>query len=605
MTRAARGAKKGTAPRESSPADSPPAATVYTFREGSYYTDDQSDDSYDDTTGPQKASRRKLQDDDKDTLDSDHLHAQHCRLHNDPLATHCNALTRARKKCSNKAKVFETSSLSYRSRFPDGTQILPVCHVHSNLYYLWERAGRCQAIEECGHTCDRLAKYSLPYHLCTKHEAGTDTLPCGIMNLPTELHLMILRYLLPVNVSSYGRSLSYPCGVVNYKAIMRTNRALYQASSLVLYSEAEFKATIDASRINFLGRNWYFDRANDYNDINRALCQAAARRIRSIHVEVSFGSTKVKGAGVGNRGISVEEYELYQLRDAVRKFVGLFQPATSTSQPSSSTVSLKQLNVKPVPYAQCGWGTSELTAAIFFAIEPFVGLSPIEEPVLVSPVVLTSHNPQFQWAANVNSNLHKDENYRRLRKSWVKSAKGKSATLNGNTSITDEYHKIEELWSLIQKGKQGWILTAFLGMERVLHICRVIDMNVGDDDLGCMQQIRQAIVKRWVNALREQQNTLSAIATCIDDLFKSSLDNPKDDSPDAFNFQTHDLIEGVPADHNWSEIKWNDHPRLTEVGVTFTEDDLRVYIQKGGKDYVLLKTPYIVRQLAVAAVKRN
>jgi hypothetical protein len=601
MARAAAKAKRASTPLSSPPASPPPAASVYTFREGSYYTDDQSDGSYTDGPGPPKASKRKAQVASDETSTHD-LHAQYCRLHDDPLATHCNAMTQARKKCSRKAKEFTMNFWEGETDRP----ILPVCSLHA-LSYLAKKAGRCQAVEDCGYTCNRLAAFVLPYHLCTKHEAGTGTLPCGIMGLPTELHLMILRYVLPSEVpfmiGHYSPEIPRHC-----MAVMRVNRALYQATSLVLYTETKFKAYIDPSTIRFLGRYWFTDRDNNdkYTDIEQALCQLAARKVRNLHVELRFGYGQTKFKGIGSHGISAEDYELYQLRDTVRDFVGLLEPTEgSRSEPIANVLALKQLHVRPAPQAQANWKTDEAVSAIFFVLEPFVALSPAEEPR-----VLPCAKPSTSWRhhdiANTIKRIHKDETYRRLHKDWVRSMNGKSGASSmpqrqegTDISITNEYHKIQSLWRLIQKSKCGDIQTAFQGMERVMHICRVVDMNIGNDDLERMQQIKEAIVRRWVNAVRQHQRSLAAIASRIEGIY-----DPKGAYPDAFEFEPEDLIEGgAPASHAWSEIELDTIPKLMEAGVTFTEDDLRVYIHKDGKDFVRLKTPAVIRQLR--SVKRE
>ena len=600
MVRAAAKARRASTPLSSPPA-SPPPASVYTFREGSYYTDDQSDGSYKDDPGPPKASKRKAQNNSSETSTHD-LHAQHCRLHDDPLATHCNAMTQARKKCSRKAKVFERVLRPGES----DTCILPVCLLHTPSYLL-KKAGRCQAVEECGHTCNRLAAFALPYHLCTKHEAGTETLPCGMMSLPTELHLMILRYVLPSDVPYQIYSPEVP---KHCMAIMRANRALYQAASLVLYTETKFKASIDPSSIRFLGRSWFTDRHNSdkYRDIKQALCQLAARRVRNLQIELRFGYCQTKLKGIGSHGVSAEDYELYQLRDTVRDFVGLLEPSEgSRSEPVTNVPALKKLHVRPYPQAQANWQTDEIGSAVFFALEPFVALSPVEEPKVL-PCVKPTSSWRFQNAANDIKVVHKDETYRRLRKGWARSMNGKSSASvvpqrqeDSDISTTNEYRKIQSLWRLIQKNKCGDIQTAFQGMERILHFSRVVDMNVGNDDLERMQQIKEAIVRRWVNAVRQQQRSLAAIASSIEGIYDT-----QGAYPDAFDFEpVQPLIEGVPTSHMyaWPEIEWDNAPRLYETGVTFTEDDLRVYIHRNGQDWVRLKTPAMIRQLRT--VKRD
>lgn len=585
-----------------------PGPFSYAFREGSYYTDDQSDDCYGGDGGDAgTAFTRNGEPDSDDDSEADDDHEQHCNLHTDPLTTHCNALTRTLKKCSYKAKIFNEG-------------YLPVCATHE-----WRlrgmKAGRCQAVEECGRVCNRFASHAPPYHLCTKHENGTDTLPCGIMTLPTELHLMIFRYLFPKTVHASG--LTDRAG-----AILRVNRAFNAAASSILYNELQFRACIGQSGISMLGRTWDTAGSNEkYTNINKALCQAGAQRIRKLHVEVRFAYRSTKVKGIDTHDIGAADYELYRVRDAVRKLVDVFSP-TNRSQSALVTTSLKQVDVRPAPGLIHRWDDDEVVAAIFFVAEPFVALGPIEAPTLLhcpNPEVYNSAMRPY-FASIVNA--HKDETYRRLRKTWIRSMKGKSSTSNKvlregkeEILITREYHKIEELWALIQKHessrcypnpshitgtdmlaatKSGWLRGSFQGMERVLHIVRMVDMNIDEnwvENLERMQQIREAITKRWVNAHRQQQHSASAIAACISNM--SHLDDPEDTYPDAFEFNTPELLkEETPVNYLWPELGNADIcPRLTDPGVTLTQDDMRIYIDQGDKMYVRLKTPSVLREL--------
>lgn len=133
-------------------------------------------------------------------------------------------------------------------------------------------------------------------------------------------------------------------------------------------------------------------------------------------------------------------------------------------------------------------------------------------------------------------------------------------------------------------------------------------MNLNNDpkeDLERMQQISEIITKRWVKAHRQQQRTVSTIASCINNMSHANLEDPIDAYPDAFKFELLGNIEqDTTVDRLWSELgKPDAAPRLGAAGVTYTEDDFRVYIHGEGKTYVRLKTPSLVRQLQ--AVKRT
>lgn len=138
-------------------------------------------------------------------------------------------------------------------------------------------------------------------------------------------------------------------------------------------------------------------------------------------------------------------------------------------------------------------------------------------------------------------------------------------------------------------------------MERVLHIGRVIDMNIGNDldkDHDGMRQIREAIMNRWVNGQRQQQRSISALAGSINDMFQWSPDDLKAIYADAFGLEVHAPIQEAPAHYLWPEVPWQlPYPELTELGVTYVEHDFHVYIYKGDKKYVQLKTPSLVRQI--------
>ncbi|KAH6638278.1 hypothetical protein C7974DRAFT_333282 [Boeremia exigua] len=578
---------------DSTPLSSPPRSFNYAFREDSYYTDDQSDGCFGGDHGATNAFTDTNESDTDEEFESDGPHEQHCTLHVDSLATHCNALTQTRQKCSRKAKVFTTG-------------FYPVCGTH-NRYWSMKKAGKCQAMEECGRMCGRLAPHSPPYHLCVKHEKGTSTLPCGIMELPTELLLMIFRYLFPKTVDKNG--LCRHTG-----AVLSVNRTFHLAASSIVYNELEFEAHIDRSYIKFLGRTWNTNGDDKYSDINKALCQAGAQRIRKLCVDVRFAISHFKIKGIGSFGLSAEDYELYQVRDTVQKFVDMLSPATE-DQSATNHSSLKQVEVRPAPGLSYNWQSDEAVAAIFFVVEPFVALGPIETPALLHCPRPAAWHSRIQLLADTIGNIHKDEAYRRLRKIWLRFMRDKLSTPNhvrrGGKSeilITREYKKIEELQALIHKHelatntKHGWMSSSFQGIERALHIARIINANVcngASGDLERMGQIREAITKRWVNAHRQQQRSISAIATCISSMYHSSSEDPTKSYPDAFEVETLDLIEtNKPVDVAWRELGQPDNaPGLMERGVTYTEDSFRIHIRKGDEECTRLKTPSMVRQL--------
>ena len=134
-------------------------------------------------------------------------------------------------------------------------------------------------------------------------------------------------------------------------------------------------------------------------------------------------------------------------------------------------------------------------------------------------------------------------------------------------------------------------------MERVLHLARLAYEH---EDEKRLEQIRNAIMIRWVNAQRQEQRALSEVANSISGMFIGYLqDSPQDLYPNEFIFPSDDLIEQeTDATQLWPELGVEDTaPQIGGHGVKFWEDNLRVYIRKRGNLFIRLKTPAMVRHL--------
>lgn len=245
---------------------------------------------------------------------------------------------------------------------------LPTCNTHKwqQVYRLQE--GRCQAVEECGQVCNRLAQRAPPYHLCEKHEAGSDTLPCYLLELPTELRLMIFAYLFSAVVVPLQRP---------DVGVLRTNRQIYQEASSVLYGESEFTASVSASQVVLRGKEWSRESNSKSKkpgiSFENALCGGGIGLIRNIKIEMEVGKDCRSAIGFGTRYLTIEEYVLYALRDSVRKLTDCLS--------SGGLNVLRSLEVKAKLHTGFDWTPEEYATAIFFALEPLQRLQ-VERPVL-------------------------------------------------------------------------------------------------------------------------------------------------------------------------------------------------------------------------------
>jgi hypothetical protein len=540
---------------------------------------------------------------------SDDAHRD-CRFHNDPREGLCHALTYAKKACKYKAKITK----------PD---FLPVCQTHR--HQPWNekalRAGQCQATEECGRLCSRMSKYAPPFHFCAKHQNG-NTVPCHLMGLPTELRLMIFRYLFP-DVISTNTATRREVKV----AILTANRQIYQEASSVLYGESIFQAKVDYLGIELQGREWNWTprTRNDEDDYsaNNLLGRYGASLIQNLEVKVELGNedrTVLKGLGYG--GITREDYEIFALRDAVRQLSALlcFQ-----SESGNSGV-LKRLTVKPVIHHARNWSPDQAIVALFSVLEPFQRLrvkSPhLEHPTSYVHPYLTHHGPTAGIKQMVTKMLTK-KSYGKLEQQWlkaIKDGKGASSRLEPSAEVQEGFRKIEAFTQLIHVNGatrvREWTSRVFQHLERPLHIARVAYEN---DDMETIKNIQEAIKLRWVNAYRLQQRSLRTVADSINAMFERDDDDadqmddeedeiddaptPRELYPDAFEFKNIKLLEEPYAPsrvHHWTDLSgWDSAPPRDGPGVTTQISGLRLRIQKDGKEWMRLKTPAIVMQLLV------
>ncbi|KAF2132721.1 hypothetical protein P153DRAFT_393684 [Dothidotthia symphoricarpi CBS 119687] len=514
-------------------------------------------------------------------------HAAACNHHDTPRAGYCSCITRAKRLCSRRAKF---TSLEH----------LPACGIHQ--FYVG-RAGQCQATEECGQLCNRLTPYNAPYHLCDSH-IGTTTLPSYLMRLPTELRLMTFRYLFPevIDVSTEGTKRVR-------SAILKVNRQIHEEASSVLYGELQFKATVSSTYIHFLGKYWF----RHMHTLAKQFCQAGARRILNLDIEISFSNASRAPRGIEMFGISREEQELYELRDSVRKLVGILKPSSTSS---TNLPTLKRLEVSSDFQTRYRWKSDELIAALFFVLGPFRDLGKVETPVLTLPStkVLSPYTPFYHESRRAIADARQSETYRQLKKKWSRSMKCTSPA-NGNVQsnaivLQKAFQKIEDFFQLLQgpdSGREVWTSTVFQYFECPLHLARVAYEN---GDIESINKIQDAISIRWINAHRRQQRSLQTVANCISSMFDScdtGGENEEDQDkkpslpelhPDAFVFEDVEPLTPIDdSSYRWPELSAEDTaPKRSDRGVVVKDDGFRLCIRKGGKEWVRLKTPRMVRE---------
>ncbi|KAF1912391.1 hypothetical protein BDU57DRAFT_522620 [Ampelomyces quisqualis] len=536
---------------------------------------------------------------------------ENCRFHDDPRDGLCNGTIRVNERCNYRASFSEPG-------------YLPVCGVHNynRGRYRWNRkvmkrelqAGYCQATEECGHVCNRLSHHLPPYHLCSKHQAGSNTLPCHILRLPCELRLMVFRYLFPAVISdSSNSSVSV--------AILKTNRQLFQEASSVLYGESVFKAFISPRHVGFRGCAWYYtpikkNKANDYS--LEAILGSGATLVQNLQIEVTIGQQWRRSAAI-SRGTTWEDHELYLARHNLRKFTNMIGSGLASERLGP----LKRLTVQTTICNDFGWGPHEAAIAQFFAIEPLQFLRS-EAVSFMTPKSVERWGSYSNNHSQLITQMQSLRAYGPLLDHWLNTVKVQTAVSPKDGQEPTEcvqrgHRKIEKFAQLVEiqnmMSRKSWASTVFSHLERPLHLARIAYEN---NDGDAMDKIHKAFMVRWVNGVRSQQESLRTIAESINEMFdeaneeddrddeddnegenEGSTPTPRELYPDAFEFEdVGPLKQSYTA--QWSELRADDPaPKIGQPGVTVEKDStpLRIRICKGGEVWSRLRTPAIVRLL--------
>ncbi|KAF2831351.1 hypothetical protein CC86DRAFT_342108 [Ophiobolus disseminans] len=487
---------------------------------------------------------------------------ENCPFHDDPRSGLCNALTNKGTLCTYKGKITKPG-------------YFPVCGKHS-----WShvRAGRCQTVEECGQLCDRFAEQDPPYHLCEKHQMGSNTLPCHLMRLPTELRFMIFRNLFPKVVASREHEVK--------AAILKTNRQINEEASSVLYGESVFEVYVQANLIEIMGKVWnrHAHTQNEYHDYSTSsmLCQEGLRMIRNLEVIFPLGAVFGRHKGTGPGYITLEEYELYAFRGSMRKLGDLFLENAE----SGSLHALRSLKIT---------ARSSLPEGPNFPAR------------------------RGNVSKDLTEGIPTNDAYINFRDQWLKVLADLLAVADGpatNANLEPRLRKTEAFAQFVNVqaiyGPKGWNTSVFQELERPLHLARVAYENNNEE---MMVKIQEAINLPWVNAYRQNEKPVRILADFISTMFeqehieKGGNDDNKVDRaptlrelyPDAYQFGDHAPLsqpyETVLA-HLWSDLDFVDPaPRIGSPGVTVEIGDLRYTVRKDGKEWARLKTPALIREM--------
>jgi hypothetical protein len=413
--------------------------------------------------------------------------------------------------------------------------------------------------------------------------------PCHFLELPTEVRLMIYRYVLPSVIQATHNTQT------SIASLLRTSRTINQEASSVLYGESQFQASGSRLTIQLQGRSWW--RCRGLGSLSTKL-SPSARLIRHLTVRVDIGSWSIRSLRSHERDFSGDEYELYETRNNVRKLVDFL---------ASRDTPLKRLDIEPVVTLHYHWSAEQVIAALFMVIGPFEELANTNTLTLALPKNKERRRGNAGRAGiPLIASLHTNHLYNRLREEWLSSITGSTPTpgTTNNEQGKLAYNSIEELLQLISdEGRYGsfetrsLIYRIFEGIERLLHFTHVAYEN---GDLDTMIAIREAIRVQWINLQSQLSQPACTFAKDINNVFKAmDAAEPPELYPHISTSETesshHIPTRRARKGRNWAEIQCK-IPRRGEPGVTIKEDSWRIYVYKDNKMWTRLKTPQTVRE---------
>lgn len=568
------------------------------------------------------------------------IHSVDCPLHESPLLNRCNAMTAENVQCQR------LSALSARAQ----SDLLPTCKQHNNQEI---QAGHCQATAECGRRCGALSEHNAPFHLCTRHADGTETLPCFILGLPAELRHEIWRYLLPETIPALptGHPRRNQSFQRNDFSILWVNRQISNEALAVMYNEVPFEVDIERDSISLCGRSSYAgdpkkesqSRGRSLFDlrISRACFVSIPRSICNFRftIQVDVALAPPQGIHLGKawdrQAITPNDYHVFQTRIKLKKLIDAIRrenPTHADGKGTNKVIQSLELGIRFI--CDNTRHLDEAFAMVVLTVEPFKTLKNIRKSRLHLTSIKYRHNTDLsrlnadfqayksEWESAMSqpggpaseaymgpSQSLIDQSKKELRRieEFVSFLRTLNLTSFGEcyraSKIKEDLYQVSHFGEGEQTSEDGedypssrHVYCQFRNIARVVHLARVAS---GQWDLENLAKIRNVLLKRWTLYRRKHRQETKRVADSLLTLFEGF--EPTETFLRYENLLTLPVGElETECDHEWSELRVGSFytRRLSTVpeGVTYTEDrEYRYSFKSGEFTGAVLKTPHFVR----------
>lgn len=494
-------------------------------------------------------------------------------------------------------------------------------------------AGNCQAIADCGRRCDRLSEPDPPFHLCATHAGGTDSLPCPLMKLSTEVRMMIWQYLLPEKVShSYSPECENIGSKTGFASLLKVNKQVSAEASSALYDQVPFEVSIShisvevcRMHLTTYGKSCNLSNDETFLDINAGSLLPTLKRIRHFEITISLGDSLADELEEPRYVLTSwdPEYPIYEIRNMVKKFINLIKPNDDLDTRNYGTTKILGLDVHCSPGLECCIeqfhdSHDEVLGLVALVAEPFKVLSGhVKNPTLhpfdfVYEAELDEDNEALQLELYTSLEVFepKYESYAsEWRQAMIKPAVSTSPRwVTSLQSKADEANRqlrnIEGFASLLVKkkvtrfykyyGEEGEPDGPFDNIARV-----VFDAQIASDeyDLRRLAMILRALSERWAGYKHNvRAGFIYAPDTSIWSMFS--------DAEELKIFSTYGIPlssrrkkkkEMVEFHNSWPDLGDESRPEMKKVA----EDRERFYFSSSARTWSHLKTPLLVRKSVV------
>ncbi|KAF2277505.1 uncharacterized protein EI97DRAFT_295504 [Westerdykella ornata] len=479
---------------------------------------------------------------------------------------------------------------------------LPTCGRHKHQMI---EAARCEAIESCGKPCYRLSAADPPFNLCLIHCGGTSTLRCYLMELPAEIRMMILGYVLPAKVPArrYHRSVPWKTYGLDL-AILKMNKQICRETLDVLYGKSEFEVIVTHDKMSMMDRTWKRPSAGgSVLTWTQVHPPSILQRIRKVKLRVLLGGgTVLLPLHVGEPSswmnhITGIDSSLFQSRDMVRKLVWVLQSNKMT-----------HLSVEPELQAPSTWEADEVMAAIRLALEPFRELTVLKSRIL-GPLTVTYHRrnrnsspvTRHVGAPNPRRAEAEDGEYRLYQRNFSTELpmhmwSGRLPLPRPAVAALRLYAELELFSSAVFMKNPSLTTPAkasdsepFSGLDRVMHLARLAHEQC---DLVMLETIKSAVLQRWCQNTHVASLQGRQVGYAARLLLRSSPVVPPAAVPPQY------------VDRRWDMLRMGRPPRFAGTTgqqhaeeLVMTEDEARVYYHLPGRGvtWSMPKTPQMVR----------